>query len=293
MPDPHSKPGRVWTVAEAKARLSEVLRLSEEEGPQHIGRRRSFVVVSAADWGCEDAAPPAARAVAGRPHAARREPRSSRGPEVGEGDSLRRRRGGRRVGLKGFLLDTSVVSEVARDAPGPAGGCVPPPPGMTSCGCRRSFSTNWGWASASSRRGAAATASAPRCRRSWRFTEDRILPLGRGGSLPCRRPAGAGAALGTRARPREMRSSPERRARTTSRLRPGISAISRVSNSTWWIRGRRGETAQKAFVLLGTADAAEARPFDRGIDNLTGDGLAWTDDGRAATLPGTPVAPVK
>ncbi len=50
MPDPHSKPGRIWTVAEAKARLSEVLRLSEEEGPQHIGRRRSFVVVSAADW---------------------------------------------------------------------------------------------------------------------------------------------------------------------------------------------------------------------------------------------------
>lgn len=41
---------RVWTVAEAKARLSEVLRLAEEEGPQHIGKRRPFVVVPAGDW---------------------------------------------------------------------------------------------------------------------------------------------------------------------------------------------------------------------------------------------------
>ena len=31
------EPRRVWTVAEARARLSEVLRLAEEEGPQHIG----------------------------------------------------------------------------------------------------------------------------------------------------------------------------------------------------------------------------------------------------------------
>ncbi len=36
---------RVWTVTEAKARLSEILRLSEEEGPQRIGTRKSFVVV--------------------------------------------------------------------------------------------------------------------------------------------------------------------------------------------------------------------------------------------------------
>ena len=40
-----SKPQRVWTVAEAKARLSEILRLSEEEGPQRIGAQKSFVVV--------------------------------------------------------------------------------------------------------------------------------------------------------------------------------------------------------------------------------------------------------
>ena len=33
-----TEPHRVWTVAEAKARLSEILRLAEEEGPQRIGR---------------------------------------------------------------------------------------------------------------------------------------------------------------------------------------------------------------------------------------------------------------
>ena len=43
-------PNRVWTVAEAKARLSEVLRLAEEEGPQRIGIRKPFVVVPAKVW---------------------------------------------------------------------------------------------------------------------------------------------------------------------------------------------------------------------------------------------------
>ena len=38
-------PHRIWTVANAKARLSEILRLAETEGPQRIGARRSFVVV--------------------------------------------------------------------------------------------------------------------------------------------------------------------------------------------------------------------------------------------------------
>ena len=42
--------GRVWTVAEAKAKLSEVLRLAEEQGPQRIGTRRPFVVVPASVW---------------------------------------------------------------------------------------------------------------------------------------------------------------------------------------------------------------------------------------------------
>lgn len=42
--------GRVWTVAEAKAKLSEVLRLAEEEGPQRIGTRKSYVVVPERVW---------------------------------------------------------------------------------------------------------------------------------------------------------------------------------------------------------------------------------------------------
>lgn len=45
-----SEPSRVWTVAEAKARLSEVLRLAEAEGPQRIGTRKSFIVLSENDW---------------------------------------------------------------------------------------------------------------------------------------------------------------------------------------------------------------------------------------------------
>ena len=46
---------RTWTVAEAKAKLSEVLRLAEEEGPQRIGLRRPFVVVPAASWDARQA----------------------------------------------------------------------------------------------------------------------------------------------------------------------------------------------------------------------------------------------
>ena len=48
---------RVWTVAQAKARLSEILRLAESEGPQRIGTRRPFILVPAAAW--EDKRPPA------------------------------------------------------------------------------------------------------------------------------------------------------------------------------------------------------------------------------------------
>ena len=43
-------PHRVWTIAETKARLSEILRLAESEGPQRIGTRKSFVVVPAHVW---------------------------------------------------------------------------------------------------------------------------------------------------------------------------------------------------------------------------------------------------
>ena len=46
----NSKPQRVWTVAEAKAHLSEILRLAEVEGPQTIGTRRPCVVVPADTW---------------------------------------------------------------------------------------------------------------------------------------------------------------------------------------------------------------------------------------------------
>ena len=45
-----SEPQRVWTVAEAKAKLSEILRLAETEGPQRIGARRPFIVVPADAW---------------------------------------------------------------------------------------------------------------------------------------------------------------------------------------------------------------------------------------------------
>lgn len=41
---------RAWTVAEAKARLSEILRLAEEEGPQQIGKRNTFIVVPKSEW---------------------------------------------------------------------------------------------------------------------------------------------------------------------------------------------------------------------------------------------------
>ncbi len=42
--------GKVWTIAEAKAKLSEVLRLSESEGPQRIGARKGYVVVPEDVW---------------------------------------------------------------------------------------------------------------------------------------------------------------------------------------------------------------------------------------------------
>ena len=45
-----SKSQHVWTVAEAKAKLSEILRLAETEGPQRIGIRKSFVLVPDKLW---------------------------------------------------------------------------------------------------------------------------------------------------------------------------------------------------------------------------------------------------
>ena len=46
----HPEHHRTWTVAEAQSRLSEILRLAEEEGPQHIGADRPFVIVPAERW---------------------------------------------------------------------------------------------------------------------------------------------------------------------------------------------------------------------------------------------------
>ena len=48
---------RTWTVAEARARLPEVLRLAEEEGPQQIGVRKPFVVAPASAWDDRTASP--------------------------------------------------------------------------------------------------------------------------------------------------------------------------------------------------------------------------------------------
>ena len=45
-----SQPNRIWTIAEAKAKLSEILRLAETVGPQRIGTRRCFVVVPESEW---------------------------------------------------------------------------------------------------------------------------------------------------------------------------------------------------------------------------------------------------
>ena len=41
---------KIWPVAEAKARLSEILRLAEEEGPQQIGVKNTFVIMPREAW---------------------------------------------------------------------------------------------------------------------------------------------------------------------------------------------------------------------------------------------------
>ncbi len=41
---------RTWTIADTKARLSEILRLAEEEGPQRIGVKHAFIVVPERLW---------------------------------------------------------------------------------------------------------------------------------------------------------------------------------------------------------------------------------------------------
>ena len=51
-----TKAHRTWTVAEAQARLPEVLRLAAEEGPQRISAEKSFVIT--AEHGQPAQAPP-------------------------------------------------------------------------------------------------------------------------------------------------------------------------------------------------------------------------------------------
>ncbi len=46
----NTEPRKTWTVAEAKARLSEILRLASEEGPQRIGTKTPYVVVPEEEW---------------------------------------------------------------------------------------------------------------------------------------------------------------------------------------------------------------------------------------------------
>jgi hypothetical protein len=41
---------RTWTVAEAKARLSEIMRLASTEGPQRIGTQKRYVLVPEESW---------------------------------------------------------------------------------------------------------------------------------------------------------------------------------------------------------------------------------------------------
>ena len=39
-----------WTIAEAKSRLSEILRRANTEGPQRIGTQKRYVIVPEALW---------------------------------------------------------------------------------------------------------------------------------------------------------------------------------------------------------------------------------------------------
>lgn len=48
--DRSGKNPRVWSVAEAKAHLSAILRLAESDGPQVIGLRRPCVVLPMKVW---------------------------------------------------------------------------------------------------------------------------------------------------------------------------------------------------------------------------------------------------
>ena len=67
---------RVWTVAQAKAKLSEILRLAESEGPQRIGTRRPFVRSPGGGVGGEETSGQTVGPVARRERASGHESRS-------------------------------------------------------------------------------------------------------------------------------------------------------------------------------------------------------------------------
>lgn len=45
----HHFTAKIWTITEAKARLSELLRLASES-PQYIGTKKTYVLVSREKW---------------------------------------------------------------------------------------------------------------------------------------------------------------------------------------------------------------------------------------------------
>lgn len=42
--------GKTWSVAEAKSQLSEIMRRAREEGPQRIGKRQTYVLLTEGEW---------------------------------------------------------------------------------------------------------------------------------------------------------------------------------------------------------------------------------------------------
>ena len=49
----------IWTLTEARAKLSEIMRRASSEGPQIIGARKSYVLVPKDQWDSLVAKPPA------------------------------------------------------------------------------------------------------------------------------------------------------------------------------------------------------------------------------------------
>jgi prevent-host-death family protein len=82
MADSRPTSEHVWTVAEAKARLSELLRRAREKGPQRIGTRVQYVVIAAEQWDAmSPSRPPMGRwLVANMPRHTNLEPPDRRDP---------------------------------------------------------------------------------------------------------------------------------------------------------------------------------------------------------------------